>query len=104
MVDEAERLALEVQAHPRPDPHFGVTVSGTLAAVRAAQGRDEEAEELYRQALEGTKNGFPALELEVLERLVVFYRDRDRDEEAATCQARIAELVPSAPMSAERIA
>ena len=103
-VDEAERLALEVQAHPRPDPHFGVTVTGTLAAVRAAQGRDDEAEELYRQALAGTKNGYPALELEVLERLVVFYSERGRDDEAAACQARIAELVPSAPMSTERIA
>ncbi len=103
-VDEAERLALEVQAHPRPDPHFGVVVTGTLAAVRAAQGRDEEAEELYRQALAETKNGFPALELEVHERLVVFYSERDRDEEAAASQARIAELVSSAPMSTERIA
>ncbi len=103
-VDEAERLALEVEASPRPDPHFETTVIGTLAAVRAAQGRDDEAEELYRQALVGTKSGFALLELEVLERLVVFYRDRDRDDEAATCQARIAELVPSAPMSTERIA
>ena len=103
-VDEAERLALEVEASPKPDPHFEATVLGMLAAVRAAQGRDDEAEALYRQALAGTKSGFALLELEVLERLVVFYRDRDRDDEAATCQARIAELIPSAPMSTERIA
>ena len=103
-VEEAERLVLEIQARPKPDPHFEVTVIGTLAAVRAAQGRDDEAEELYRRALAGTKNGFALLELEVLERLVVFYRDRDREDDAAACQARIAELVPSEPASTERIA
>jgi len=103
-VEEAERLVLEIQARPKPDPHFEVTVIGTLAAVRAAQGRDDEAEELYRRALAGTKNGFALLELEVLERLVVFYRDRDREDDAAACQARIVELVPSEPASTERIA
>ena len=35
-----------VQASSRPeDPHFDVTVKGAMAAVRAAQGRDEEAED-----------------------------------------------------------
>jgi class 3 adenylate cyclase len=105
-IDEAERLALEVQAAPRPDdPHFGITVSATLAAVRAAQGRDEEAEELYRSALEeAMKSGFAVIELEVLERLVSFYRDRCRDDDAAVYEARFAELVPSVPTRTERIA
>ena len=104
-VDEAERLALEVQASPKADdPHFEVTVFEALAAVRAAQGRDDEAEELYRKALAGTKDGFAALELEILERLARFYRDRDRDDEAAVCEARIAELLPSEPARIERIA
>ena len=104
-VDEAERLALEVEATPNPhDPHFEVTVNGTLAAVRAAQGRDAEAEQLYLRALAGTKDGYAALELEVLERLVVFHRDRGRADEAAACQARIAELLPSESVSTERIA
>ncbi|HUF01504.1 MAG TPA: adenylate/guanylate cyclase domain-containing protein [Gaiellaceae bacterium] len=104
-IDEAERLALEVQASPRPEGlHFEVTANATLAAVRAAQGRDDEAEALYREAIAGTTDGFAALELEVLERLVDFYRDRDRDEEAAACEVRIAELVPSEPASTERIA
>jgi hypothetical protein len=79
-------------------------VSGVVAAIRAAQGRDDEAEELYRKALEVTKDGIPALELEVLERMVVFYRDRGRDADAAACQARIVELVPSESVSTERIA
>ncbi len=104
-VDEAERLMLDVQASPRPDdPHFEITVDGVQAAIRAAQGRDDEAEELFRRALDGTQDGIPALELEVLERMVVFYRDRGRESDAAACQARIAELVPSESVSTERIA
>jgi hypothetical protein len=94
-----------VQASPKADdPHFEVTVFEALAAVRAAQGRDDEAEQLYRQALAGTKEGFAALELEILERLARFYRDRDREDEAAACEVRIAELVPSEPARTERIA
>lgn len=104
-IDEAERLALEVQAAPRPDPHFGIIVSATLAAVRAAQGRDKEAEELYGSALEeATKSGSAVIELEVLERLVSFYRERGRDHDAAIYEARLAELVPPAATRTERIA
>ena len=104
-VDEAEQLAILVRETPRPDdPHFEITVQATMAAVRAAQGRDEEAEELYRRALDGTKDGWSALELEILERLVVFYRDRGRLDEAEASQARIDELVPSEPTRTERIA
>jgi tetratricopeptide (TPR) repeat protein len=104
-VDEAERLALEAEAATRPDdPHFAMSVTATIAAVRAAQGRDEEAEELYRTALAGVTNGFAVLELEVLERLVSFYRERGRDDDAVVYEARLAELVPPAPTSTERIA
>jgi len=105
-IDEAERLALEVQAAPRPDdPHFGITVSATMAAVRAAQDRDEEAEGLYCSALEeATKSGFAVIELEVLDRLVSFYRERGRDGDAAVYEARLAELVPPAATRTERIA
>jgi tetratricopeptide (TPR) repeat protein len=103
-VDEAERLALAVEASPRPDPHFELTVNATLAVVRAAQGRDEEAEQLYRAALEGTGDGLGLLELELLEDLAEFYRSRDRAEEASVCEARIAELLPAEPTSTERIA
>ena len=105
-IDEAERLALEVQAAPRfDDPHFGITVSATMAAVRAAQGRDEEAEELYCSALEeATKSGLAVIELEVLDRLVSFYRERGRDGDAAVYEARLVELVPPAATRTERIA
>jgi tetratricopeptide (TPR) repeat protein len=103
-VEEAEPLVLAVEASPRLDPHFEVTVDATLASVRAAQGRDEEAEALYRQAIAGSGDGFALLELEILERLVVFYRARGRDDDAAACEARIAELLPSEPARTERIA
>jgi tetratricopeptide (TPR) repeat protein len=104
-IEEAERLALEVEAVTRPDdPHFGVTVAAMLAAVRAAQGRDDEAEGLYRSALAETTDGFALLELELLERLVAFYRERSRDDDAVVYEARLAELVPSTPTRTERIA
>jgi tetratricopeptide (TPR) repeat protein len=104
-VDEAERLALAVQENPRSDePHHEVTFNVTLAAVRAAQGRDDEAELLYREAIAGVSDGFPALELEILEDLLEFYRSRGRTEDAAACEERIAELLPSEPVRTQRIA
>ena len=104
-VDEAERLALELEGMKRPDDvHFGVTVTMTWAAVRAAQGRDDEAEELYRTALAGVTSGYAILELEILERLVRFYRERAREDDAVACEARISELLPAEPSRTERIA
>jgi len=103
-VDEAEQLALAVEASPRLDPHFDVTIHATLASVRAAQGRDEEAEALYRDALASTGDGFGLLELEILEDLRAFYASRGRADDAAACEARIAELLPSKQVRTERIA
>jgi class 3 adenylate cyclase/tetratricopeptide (TPR) repeat protein len=104
-VDEAERLAIELEGMQRTDDvHFGVTLEMTRAAVRAAQGRDDEAEELYRSALAGVTQGYAILELEILERLVRFYREREREDDASACEARIAELLPAEPSRTERIA
>jgi class 3 adenylate cyclase/tetratricopeptide (TPR) repeat protein len=103
--DEAERLAYELEGMTRPDDvHFGVTVTNTWAAVRAAQGHDDEAEELYRTALAGVTSGYAILELAILERLVRFYRERARDDDAVACEARISELLPAEPSRTERIA
>jgi class 3 adenylate cyclase/tetratricopeptide (TPR) repeat protein len=105
-LEEAERLALEVERSERPDDlHFHITVAATMAAVRAAQHRDDEAESLYRSALERSREiGYAILELEVLERLVTFYESRGREDDAAACQARIAELVPAESVRTARIA
>jgi hypothetical protein len=104
-IDEAERLAHELEGMTRPDDvHFGVTVTVTWAAVRAAQGRDDEAEELYRTALAGVTSGYAIFELEILERLVRFYRERGREDDAVVCEARMAELLPVESSRTERIA
>jgi hypothetical protein len=67
----------------------------TLGLVRAAQGRDEEAEELLLEALEVIEaSGFLGLESWVLSRIEQFLRERGRDDEAAAYRARLAELAP----------
>jgi len=96
-VEEAERLAREAQANTLPSDH-GSAVGSVLAlgAVRAAQERDAEAEELYLSALAiAQESGYKVLELEPLERLTAFLRDRGRSDEAANYVRRTAELSPA---------
>ena len=51
--EEAERLALDARANAGPqDPSCMVAATAALAAVREAQGRDEDAEDLFRSAVE----------------------------------------------------
>jgi len=103
-VEEAERLAREAKANTLPSDH-GSAVGSVLAlgAVRAAQERDDEAEELYLSALAiAQESGYKVLELEPLERLTAFLRDRGRSDEAADYVRRTAELAP--PDRATRIA
>lgn len=104
-VDEAERFALEaretVGSH---DVTSTATTTASLGMVRAAQGRDEEAEKLLRTAVDTVAGtGFKQVEREVLEPLAQFLRDRGREDEAARFEGRRAELLPPT-MSAERIA
>ena len=96
-VDEAERYAVEAQANASPqDTSCKVVASTALAAVRAAQGRDAEAEELFRSVFALTREGgFEVFELEALERFASFLRDRGREDEAATYEARLSELAPA---------
>ena len=73
-----------------------------LGLVRAAQGRDEEAELLLREALDilsetEYRNGEP----EPLAALAQFLRERGRDDEAAVLERRVNELLQ--PESAARI-
>jgi class 3 adenylate cyclase/tetratricopeptide (TPR) repeat protein len=104
-IEEAERLALEARANAGPqDVASRIEAMEALAAVRAAQGRSAEADELFRELVASARgSGFPVLEIEPLERYAQFLQARGRDAEAAPYVARLAEL--AAPVSsAERIA
>ena len=105
-IDEAERLALDARAHAVPeDTGFQIFAMTALAMVRSAQGRDDEAEELFRSAIDlASGSDLRLLELHPLEHLVVFLRDRGRADDAAVYEARIADLGPTEPTSTERIA
>ena len=73
-----------------------------LGLVRAAQGRDEEAELLLREALAVlAETDFRNSEPEPLTALARFLRERGRDEEAAELEDRLAALLQ--PESAARI-
>jgi tetratricopeptide (TPR) repeat protein len=96
-LEEAERFALESRETVGPEDRVsGSTTKIALAEVRAAQGRDAEAEELFREALEGLEFfGFRSSERAALENAIDFYRERGRDDEVARYEARRAELSPS---------
>lgn len=96
-LEEAERLALEARETVGPDDRVSIaTTRLALGYVRAAQGRDEEAGTLMRDALEGfALFGIHALEHWTLRYLAGFLRSRGREEEAAAYEARRDELFPS---------
>jgi tetratricopeptide (TPR) repeat protein len=104
-VEEAERFAYDARETVGPlDVTSRATTAGSLALVRAAQGRHDDAEALFNEALEtlaGTE--FRLIEDELLESFAQFLRDRDRDDEAAALDER-REALRSAPKSSARIA
>ena len=104
-LDEAERFALAARETVGPgDRTSSATTAMALATVFAAQGRDAEAEPLFREALallEGTE--FSRIEIELLEPFVQFLRDRGRDDAAAILEPRL-EALREAAASAVRIA
>jgi tetratricopeptide (TPR) repeat protein len=105
-VDEGERLALEARANAVPeDTSCQIFALTALGAIRAAQGRDNEAEELLRSAISLAEGSdYKLFELHPLERLADVLRGRGREDEAAVYEARMAELVASEPARTERIA
>jgi class 3 adenylate cyclase/tetratricopeptide (TPR) repeat protein len=104
-VDEAERFALAARETVGPhDVTSLATTTMALGLVRGAQGRDEEAEELLREAYDSIEASEHRLhQVEALESLAQFLRERDRDDEAADLEARREDLLAAAS-SAERIA
>jgi class 3 adenylate cyclase/tetratricopeptide (TPR) repeat protein len=96
-LEEAERFALESRETVGPEDRVsGSTTKVALAEVRAAQGRDDEAEVLFRDALEGLELfGFRASERQAIDIAIEFFRERGRDDEVARYEARRAELSSS---------
>jgi tetratricopeptide (TPR) repeat protein len=101
-IDEAEREALEAREVVGPEDRVSIsTTKLALGLVRAAQHRDDEAETLIREAVDGfAQYDFRALEHWALRYFVEFLRARGRDDEAATYAERRAGLAPSSlPMA-----
>ncbi|MGZ8687298.1 MAG: tetratricopeptide repeat protein, partial [Gaiellaceae bacterium] len=98
-MEEAERLALQaretVGAH---DVTSDATTRLALGVVRAAQGRDDEAEELLRDAVAILRDtGFRRYEVEPLAELAAFLRARGRAQEAVGVDQELAALAATAP-------
>jgi class 3 adenylate cyclase/tetratricopeptide (TPR) repeat protein len=104
-VDEAERFALAARETVGPQDITSLsTTTMALGLVRAAQGLDEEAEQLLREAYESIAASEHRMhQVETLESLVQFFRERDREDEATEFEARREDLLAAAS-SAEQIA
>jgi class 3 adenylate cyclase len=104
-VDEAERFALAARETVGPvDVTSRSTTTYTLGKIRAAQGRDEEAEPLLREAVEIVSDGEHRMQQrDSLEALAQFLRERGRDDEAAEVE-ECRERVLAEAASAARIA
>jgi class 3 adenylate cyclase/tetratricopeptide (TPR) repeat protein len=98
-IDEAERYALE--ARETVGPHDNISRSTTrmaLGIVRAAQGRDEEAEALLREAVEILEGREVRLiRRELLSALARFLRERGRNQEAEELEAELADYAALTP-------
>ncbi len=102
-VEEAERWALSaVETVGMQDSMSRSSVRMVLGLVRAAQGRDDEAELLLRGAIDSlAATDYRNSEPEPLAAYARFLRDRGRDEEAAVIEERLADLLE--PEGAARI-
>ncbi|HKD33738.1 MAG TPA: AAA family ATPase [Gaiellaceae bacterium] len=88
-IEEAERYALAAIETVGPQDVMSLaTTRVALGVVRAAQGREEEAERLLREALERAVEVAPAfVQAFAIDRLAGFLRARGRDDEAAQLDA-----------------
>ena len=91
-IDEAERYALEARETVGPhDTISRATTRMALGIIRAAQGRDEEAETMLREAV-AVVDGKDLLLIrrELVTALAVFLRERGRVDEAEEYEAELA--------------
>ncbi len=81
---------------PSAEPQLRLWIVLAVAAVRTAQEREDEAEELLLEALAiSDEVDFPAIEVEVLRRIVRFLEDSGQNGKAAPYEERLAALVPA---------
>jgi class 3 adenylate cyclase len=104
-VDEAERFALAARETVGPTDVTSLsTTAYTLGQIRAAQGRDDEAEPLLREAYDIVADGEHRMQQrDSLEALAQFLRDRGREDEATELDERRERVLAEAE-SAARIA
>ena len=97
-IDEAEKFALAArETVSAEDVLSRATTRVALAQVRAAQGRDEEAETLFDEAVEIiTGSEHCRILLDILPPYAEFLRTREREPEALELEARLAERVATA--------
>src|SRR6266545_1092332 len=97
-IDEAEKYALAGrETVSAEDVTSRATTRVALAQVRAAQGRDDEAESLFREAVDVLSGSEHCrILLDVLPPYAEFLRAREREADAAELEARLAERVPTA--------
>jgi class 3 adenylate cyclase/tetratricopeptide (TPR) repeat protein len=102
-VEEAERWALSaVETVGMQDMMSRANVQMVLGQVRAAQSRDDEAELLFRQAIDTlAETDYRNVEPEPLAAYARFLRERGRDDEAAEIESRLDAMLQ--PESAARI-
>ena len=100
-VDEAERVALEAIETVGPEDQLSIwTTRMALGIVRAAQGRDDEAEQLLRESVDAfVESGLRFAELQALDELAAFLRARGRADEAEAREERALALAPGVASS-----
>jgi tetratricopeptide (TPR) repeat protein len=93
-IDAAEVYALKAVETVGPqDVSSQSTTRKTLALVRAAQGRDEEAEALFREAIEILERSeYTRFLTEPLKALIQFLEERGRVDDVVAFEERLAEL------------
>jgi len=102
-VEEAERFALEAREVLTPrDITSRITTTTALALVREAQGRNDEAEALFRNAIELLgETEWRSMQRKPLRAFARFLNELDRSDEARPYEERLAELDEAAHGSEE---
>jgi tetratricopeptide (TPR) repeat protein len=93
-IDAAEVYALKAMETVGPqDLSSQATTRKTLAMVRAAQGRDQEAEALFRESIEMLERSeYTRFLAEPLRAIIQFFEERERISEAVAFEERLAEV------------